>query len=178
MRGARPPAYNGTQGLQDRSVSQFSTRHRANVQIDTRTQTAYGTLRTFESIHVSNENEGTVDVQVARAFIQWAGFTFGRTASFTDPPGSMGDSGFRSIFQTQNQSDSGANGVNQIAYTWELGNGSTLSIGADERRQRGIFNASAGTLAIGSNPNNAMFGTPNPATTSGGQHPGPWVSLK
>src|SRR6059036_2531742 len=32
MRGARTPAYQGTQGLQDRSVSQYSTRHRANVQ--------------------------------------------------------------------------------------------------------------------------------------------------
>ena len=56
MRGARTPAYNGTQGLQDRSVSQYSTRHRANLQIDTRTQTQYGTLRTFTSIHLQNED--------------------------------------------------------------------------------------------------------------------------
>src|SRR3954469_25610130 len=28
--GARTPAYQGTQGLQDRLVSQYSTRHRAN----------------------------------------------------------------------------------------------------------------------------------------------------
>src|SRR3569832_1006573 len=55
--GARTPHYSGAPGAQDRTVSPFSTRLRANVQIDTRTQTAYGTLRTLESIHVSNENE-------------------------------------------------------------------------------------------------------------------------
>jgi hypothetical protein len=169
VRGARTMNYSGVLGAHDRTTSDFSTRHRANVQIDTRTQTAYGTLRTFESIHVSNENEGTVDVQVARAFIQWAGFTFGRTASFTDPPGSMGDSGFRSIFQTQNQSDSGANGTNQIAYTWELGNGSTLSIGADERRVGSVTNLSQTAVGVGSDPGSSRHGN---------QHPNPWVSFK
>src|SRR5215203_660058 len=107
--GGRTPHYSGGVGAQDRTVSPYSTRHRANIQIDTRTQTAYGTLRTFESVYLQNEN-GDDSTNVARAFIQWAGFTFGRTTSFTDPPGSMGDSGFRSIFATQNQSDTGALG--------------------------------------------------------------------
>src|SRR5215471_14433343 len=46
VRGARVPAYSGTQGAQDRTVSQYSTRHRASLQVDTRTQTDYGVLRT------------------------------------------------------------------------------------------------------------------------------------
>src|SRR5262245_40178899 len=54
--GARTPHYSGAAGAQDRTVSRFSTRHRANLQIDTRTQTPYGTLRTFQSIHLQNEN--------------------------------------------------------------------------------------------------------------------------
>src|SRR5512140_1513572 len=74
--GARTPAYSGTQGAQDRTVSSYSTRHRANVQIDTRAQTAYGTLRTLESLHFQNE-DGVFSFNAARAFIQWAGFTFG-----------------------------------------------------------------------------------------------------
>src|SRR3954451_6244459 len=175
--GARTPHYSGGTGAQDRTVSPYSTRHRLNMQIDTRTQTAYGTLRTFSSFHSQNE-DGSETTNTSRAFIQWAGFTFGRTASFTDPPGSMGDSGFRSLFQTQNQSDSGANGVNQIAYTWELGNGTTLSVGADERRQRSIYNASIGGPTLGSSLNNDQFGSVNPTTTAGGQHPTPWLSLK
>ena len=90
------------------------------------------------------QNENTVEsTNIARAFIQWAGFTFGRTVSFTDHEGSIGDSGMRSLHQTQNQSDTGANGTNQIAYTWALGNGVTLNVGADERRVKSIANCAA-----------------------------------
>jgi hypothetical protein len=136
--GARTPAYSGTQGAQDRTVSQYSTRHRANVQIDTRTQTAYGTLRTFTSLHFQNE-DGVFSQNVARAFIQWAGFTFGHAQSFQDTWG-ITDSWHYA--QQQNNSDTGANGVNQIAYTWELGNGATLTIGADEVRRKSLTNLS------------------------------------
>ena len=73
-----------------------------------------------------------------RAFIQWAGFTLGRTASFVDPAGQMGDSGMRSLHQIQTESTTGASGINQIAYTWQLGNGVTLNVGADEERVRGL----------------------------------------
>jgi len=142
--GARTPAYNGTQGAQDRTVSQYSTRHRANIQMDTRTQTAYGTLRTFTSIHLQNEN-GTDSTNVARAFIQWAGFTFGRAQSFQDTWGITDSWHFA---QQQNNSDTGANGVNQIAYTWELGNGVTLTVGADESRRKTLANLSGASLKI------------------------------
>src|SRR6266853_3937511 len=37
--GGRNPAYGGTQGAQDRTVAQYSTRHRGNLAVDTRTQT-------------------------------------------------------------------------------------------------------------------------------------------
>ena len=141
--GARTPAYSGTQGAQDRTVSQYSTRHRANVQIDTRTQTAYGTLRTFTSLHFQNE-DNTFSSNTARAFIQWAGFTFGHAQSFQDTWGITDSWHFA---QQQNNSDTGANGVNQIAYTWELGNGVTLTVGADEARRKSITNLSS-TSAI------------------------------
>jgi len=136
--GARTPAYSGTQGAQDRTVSQYSTRHRANLQIDTRTQTEYGTLRTFTSLHFQNE-DGVFSQNAARAFIQWAGFTFGHAQSFQDTWG-ITDSWHYA--QQQNNSDTGANGVNQIAYTWELGNGATLTVGADEVRRKPIINLS------------------------------------
>src|SRR5262249_44105191 len=73
-----------------------------------------------------------------------------------------------SLFQNQNISDTGANGTNQIAYTWELGNGMTLNIGADERRTKALANLSSNVLTVGSNPATA-FGPY--------QHPTPWVSL-
>src|SRR5262245_58028919 len=50
--GARTQHYSGAAGAQDRTVSRYPTRHRGSFAIDTRTQTAYGTLRTFQQLHV------------------------------------------------------------------------------------------------------------------------------
>jgi Porin subfamily len=166
--GGGQPAYNGGPGAQDRSVNPYSTRHRAHFNFDSRTQTAYGTLRTYVAVHVDNQDQGTVTVNPTRAFIQWAGFTFGHTKSFTDVPGTPGDDSFKSLFQNQNISDTGANGTNQIAYTWELGNGMTLNVGADERRTKGIANLSNTIVTVGANPATA-FGPY--------QHPTPWVNF-
>jgi len=167
--GARTPHYSGGAGAQDRTVNPYSTRHRAHFNFDSRTQTAYGTLRTYVAVHVDNENIGTVTVNPSRAFIQWAGFTFGHTKSFTDTPGTLSDDTFKSLFQGQAQSDTGANGTNQIAYTWELGNGMTLNFGADERRTKALANLStANVIAVGGTPGTA-FGPY--------QHPTPWVNF-
>jgi len=165
--GGGQPHYTGGGGAQDRSVSPFSTRHRAHFNFDSRSQTAYGTLRTYVAVNVDNQDQGTVGVTPTRAFIQWAGFTFGHTKSFTDVPGTPEDT-FKSLFQTQNVSETAPNGTNQIAYTWELGNGMTLNVGADERRTKAIANLSNNVTTVGANP-----------TTSFGpyQHPTPWVNF-
>jgi len=167
--GARTAQYSGAAGAKDRTVNAYSTRHRGSFSTDSRTQTAYGTLRTFTTMHLQNEN-GTDSTNISRAFIQWGGFTFGRTVSFTDHEGSLGDSGMRSLHQTQNQSDTGANGTNQIAYTWQLGNGVTLNVGADERRVKSIADLSrSGSFQAGTDPTSAR---------AGNNHPNPWVSLR
>src|SRR5947209_20615536 len=41
--GANQPIYNGAGAAFDRTTSHWDTKHRANVQMDTRMQTAYGT---------------------------------------------------------------------------------------------------------------------------------------
>ena len=133
--GARTPAYSGTQGAQDRTVSQYSTRHRANLQIDTRTQTAVRHAAHVHEPALPERRRHVISQNVARAFIQWAGFTFGHAQSFQDTWG-ITDSWHYA--QQQNNSDTGANGVNQIAYTWELGNGVTLTVGADEVRRKSL----------------------------------------
>src|SRR5262245_35052311 len=166
--GSGQQHYTGANGAQDRSVNPYSSRHRAHFNFDSRTQTAYGTMRTFVTVHIENRDQGTVTVSPARAFIQWAGFTFGHTKSFTDVPGTPAGDGFRSIHQNQNISDTAANGTNQIAYTWELGSGMTLSVGADERRTKGIGNLSNNVTTVGSQPTTA-FGPY--------QHPTPWLNF-
>src|SRR5262245_26959106 len=161
--------YTGANGAFDRTVNPYSSRHRAHFNFDSRTQTAYGTLRTYVAVHIENRDLNSVTVSPARAFIQWAGFTFGHTKSYTDVPGTPAGDSFRSLFQNQNVSDTGANGTNQIAYTWELGNGMTLNVGADERRTKALANLStANIIGVGSNPATA-FGPY--------QHPTPWVNF-
>ena len=166
--GARSPQYSGAAGARDRTVSNYSTRHRGSFSIDTRTQTAYGTLRTFQTHHMQNDNTAE-STNLSRGFFQWGGFTFGRTVSFTDHEGSLGDSGMRSLHQTQNESSTGANGTNQIAYTWQLGNGITLNVGADERRVKSIANGNGGNFTQGVDPTSFRAGS---------NHPNPWVSLR
>ncbi len=164
--GGRTPAYSGTQGAQDRTVSQMSTRARANVAMDTRTQTQYGTLRTLSSLHFQNQDQSE-SFNVSRAFIQWAGFTFGRMQSFSDTF-SLNDS--YNIEQQQTGSDTGANGVNAIAYTFDFGGGGTLSLGADERRTKPLTNLSVATaLKVGAEPLDSHQGE---------SWPDPYVALR
>jgi hypothetical protein len=126
---------------------------------DTRTSTAYGVLRTFESIHVQNENQGTVAVVLPRSFVQWAGFTFGRSQSFVD------------IFYLDPYQYAGpyigsstdANGTNLAAYTFEFGNGVTSTSFIEERRSAGlgrsVVNMSlTNALAVGAQATNSSNG--------------------
>jgi hypothetical protein len=167
--GSGQQFYTGANGAMDRTVNPYSSRHRAHFNFDSRSQTSYGTLRTYVAIHIENRDLNSVTVSPARAFIQWAGFTFGHTKSFTDVPGTPAGDSFKSLFQNQNISDSAANGTNQIAYTWELGNGMTLNVGADERRTKALANLStANLIAVGSNPATAFGPTAFPT---------PWVNF-
>jgi hypothetical protein len=164
----RAPHVLGANGAQDRSVQRYTTRHRARLGVDTRTQTAYGTLRTFITINIDNDT-GADSAQAPRAFIQWGGFTFGRTASFTDHEGSLGDSGFRSIHTSLVDASTSAVGINQIAYTWQLGNGITLNVGGDDARSRSIANLTSTAVTVGSDPTSSAHGQ---------SHPDPWVALR
>ncbi|MGH6769041.1 MAG: porin, partial [Xanthobacteraceae bacterium] len=174
------PHYSGDAGARDRNANRhpFTTRHRANIQNDTRTQTAYGTLRTFASLHFDNRHTtdandiNDVEVTVHRAFIQWAGFTIGHTQSFTDVPGQLGDTTMRSLHQAQTESTTGATGINQIAYTWQLGNGMTLNVGADERRVRNLANRGDGTGGV------RIGGAPGVSSRTGQHAPTPWISFR
>jgi hypothetical protein len=153
--GARNALYSGTGGAQDRTVSQYSTRHRGNIGMDTRTQTQWGVLRTVTSAHFQNQDQ-TESFNIARAFIQWAGFTLGRARSFADTWSIESDWHYAT---QQNQSDTGANGVNTIAYSWEIGNGSQLIVGADERRNKSLTNLSRpDALKLGNEPNTSYAG--------------------
>jgi len=164
----RTPHVTGGSGVQDRTVNRWTTRHRANLTTDVRTQTGYGTLRAYTSIN-AEVAEGTATLGTHRAFIQWAGFTFGRTVSFVDHEGSLGDSGMRSLYTGLVDATTGAAGINQIAYTWQLGNGMTFNVGADDPRNGSLTNLSGAAFTPGIDPSSSRHGV---------SHPDPWVSFR
>ena len=155
VKGGRNPLYSGADGSQDRTVSTYSTRQRANIQLDTRSQTNFGALRTLTSIHFQNQDGGDA-FNVARAFVQWGGFTAGHTRAFSDTWGI--EASWHPATQ-QNHSDTGANGVNVFGYTAEIGDGKTLNFGVEERRTKSLTNLSSSTaLKIGAEGANSFGG--------------------
>ncbi len=134
----------------DRDV--FFTRSRVYTNVDTRTQTAFGTLRTFSVVRAEHAGPtglagaaGAINIDTG--LIQWGGFTIGRTgASFFDTPwvyatkwGSNGSYGL---------SDS-TSGRFVAAYTHQFGNGisGTLSVEDNKHQKRGNYNG-ANALSI------------------------------
>ena len=163
---------NGTVGVGNsaKSQDQFGLRARARANFDARTQTAYGTLRSFArfdwtqdtGVYIQGVNTGTGAVDptgrlnyfsVRYAFIQWAGFTAGSAQSFFDFYADALN------FEMQRGSDTQ---TNLFAYTATFGGGfqATLSI---EDRNRSISNGSG---VIPSFTNGGANAT-GPGTTGG-----------
>lgn len=138
--GSFYPYHNGslTTSRFTRFTDDVVTRARAYFTTDVRSQTEYGTLRSYMRLAIqwtTNDNIAAgsgATAYIDRAFIQFAGFTFGRTQSFFD----------FLIFPTfSNQtalfgSDIGGSGINLGAYTLQLGNGLSASISVEENRSR------------------------------------------
>jgi hypothetical protein len=133
-----------------------SFRHRAVFTVDTRTQTEYGTLRSYAAFggQQTTPNDSGISLFFNRAFIQFAGFTTGRAVSFYD---------FMSLDpysynNTALVSSTGASGINVFAYTAQLGNGVSATISAEDGgfgargtsgRTRQVVNVLGGELAPG-----------------------------
>jgi hypothetical protein len=123
----------------------FFTRSRVYTNVDTRTQTALGTLRTFSVVRVQVETPvGTAGSAgapaVNSAIVQWGGFTIGRAGrSYFDNPWAYatkwGVSGWLGNPDT-------AGGRFVVAYTHQFGNGvsGTLSLEDNKERKRGNYN--------------------------------------
>jgi hypothetical protein len=121
-------------------------RVRGALSIDARTQTEYGTLRSYFRIGVNQTTpaDGTSGIVFwDRAFIQFAGFTVGKAQSFFD---TVTYGGAYSYHNVRTVSDTGASGWNVWAYTAQFGAGfsGTLSL-EDPNRGRAVCDATAGT---------------------------------
>jgi hypothetical protein len=134
----------------------FVSRERVNATLDTRTATEYGVVRTYSNIQFDfSQNRESIAggfVEVDYAFIQFAGFTFGKAVSNFDPQWALSKP---SISSGTNFGSNNSTGIPQIAYTASFGNGVSATIGlenASPYRNAGLYNTSSLILGpFGSN---------------------------
>jgi hypothetical protein len=117
------------------------TRWRAAVTFDVRSQTEYGTLRSYLLVAPTGTNgqniggtpyiDGNTGTYVNAAFIQFAGFTAGSTASFFD----FDTNPYANFTNTWGSNQAG-NGIPVFAYTAQFGGGWSASISAEDATVR------------------------------------------
>jgi Porin subfamily len=153
-------AQTGTEALQGRftrsDTNDVNYRVRAVTSWDVRQQTEYGTLRTYIRFGVSNETPGgtgggsTPSAFWDRAFMQFAGFTVGRSQSFFDL---FTYGGAYSYHNVRVSGDTGASGQNLWAYTAQFGNGFSGTLSLEDpatRKGNGTLNVqNAGFIGLG-----------------------------
>src|SRR5258708_34493318 len=107
-------------------TNELAFRTRAALSIDLRTQTEYGTLRSYLEVGAQQTTPGdaTEAVFFDRGFIQFAGFTAGRIRSYFD----INSFAPYSYSNNRVSGDTGASGIYGIAYTAQFGNGVTASL--------------------------------------------------
>src|SRR5882724_7018242 len=147
------PAWNGDLGQQNRYADYYVARSRLALTVDTRTATEYGVVRTFGQgdFQFTTLGGGTVNpnnlatnlgnnpqlldtagggyVAVEYLFIQFAGFTFGKSSSAYSTPWNGFPGNINSSLLGGNNTDTG---VNNIQYTAQFGNGVSGTIGLED----------------------------------------------
>jgi hypothetical protein len=136
----------GTSNGFNREFPDYQYRVRAIASFDTRQQTAYGTLRTYlilgytsDSVETGSGAAPPVTANLAstlyatRAFIQIAGFTFGKATSFFDFVSTAAVS--YNAGHTYSP-DTGDAGHTVAAYTAQFGNGLSATVSVEQDRRR------------------------------------------
>jgi hypothetical protein len=135
-------------------------RNRFVISEDIRTQTEYGTLRAYAraGFDQATQEQGGGRYYIERTFIQFAGFTAGRSQSYFDfYAGAHYYSGY-----IGGPTSTGAAGLPLFAYTATFGNGftATLSVEDGSYRRNAVWDAGTDALALTS--------MPGPTTYTGG----------
>jgi hypothetical protein len=179
------PAWNGDLGQDNRYRDYFASRSRMQFNVDTRTATEYGVVRTygqadfqFSTLGGSTTNPNSLNTNLGNnpqlldtagggytaveyLFIQFAGFTFGKSSSAYSTPWNGFPGNINSSLLGGNNTDTG---VNNIQYTAQFGNGVSGTIGLDDPtvwNRTSVYNLSTGLNAVGTT-GNAYAGTRAP----------------
>src|SRR5216684_4479345 len=160
-------------GAQNRLRNNFTSRARMDLTVDTRTATEYGVVRTFADMvftwtggeYVGNSGTATpggttlynsttstiggAQLGLYHAFIQFAGFTFGRTVSIFDAPWQSYPAGGP---DTLPGGSNHVTGVNQVAYTAQFGQGMSASVALQDPTLYDTTNISNLSFPFGVSP--------------------------
>ena len=135
---------------QTRVTTDWGTRTRGYITADARNQTEYGTVRSYIAVGLSAGGAGSAaDVSAGsgpgfsanRAFIQFAGFTFGLSQSFYDLYSGPATSFFGGLINPA--SDTGDAGKVVTAYTAQFGGGFSASLSAEGQRNTDVIGPSS-----------------------------------
>jgi hypothetical protein len=155
-------AYNGPAGAHNQLSNFYTARSRLVLNIDTRTGTEYGMLRTFfqqNSAWTSGSTTGSTPTTYTGdgiaggsfgaylAFIQFAGFTMGKAISQFDTPWSAYPG---NNFDGLVGGGGTITGVNQFSYTAQFGNGVSATVSAEDQTAyyaTNIWNTAGATAA-------------------------------
>jgi hypothetical protein len=171
------PAWNGDLGQQNRYRDYYASRSRMALSIDTRTATEYGVVRTFgqgyfqfSTLGGSTFNPNSLATNLGNnaqlldsagggyvaneyLFLQFAGFTFGKSVSAYSAPWNGFPGNISSFLLGGQNTDTG---VNNIQYAASFGNGVSGTIGLDDPtvwNRTALYNLSTGLNAVGTTGN-------------------------
>ncbi|MGA8996964.1 MAG: porin, partial [Pseudolabrys sp.] len=159
----------GNGNFNNRTTNNSTWRSRGYITADARSQTEYGTVRGYLAVGLNTSNTGFDNAgntfSANRAFIQWAGFTFGLAQSFFDFYSSPATSYWGSF----PASDTGDGGWMVGGYTAQFGNGLSATVAAEMRRTTQIVQENLGAAQGTINP--GAFGGPGAGAYGGFQAP-------
>jgi len=131
----------------------YQTRARTVISFDVRTQTEYGTLRAYYrgGFELTSNYVSQGAYYLERAFVQFAGFTFGKTQSYFDTWDHAWS--YAHAFLGAGASTS-AGGRNVAAWTATLGNGVSWTVAAEDATSRrgALWDAGTNSMALGAFP--------------------------
>ncbi|MBI3704374.1 MAG: porin [Rhizobiales bacterium] len=189
--GAAASSAGGNDSLHTRTQRQLVDRSRSVVSLDMRSQTEYGTLRTYARGGWQwSTGDATVGATGAtayydRGFIQLAGFTLGKSKSFYDffvTPAYSNQTPF--LFM-----DTGGTGTPLLAYTAQFGNGMSGSLSLEDHNEQHLPVVSIGGAGAAAPGTNSLLtgigpggtfgaGVTNPSSSGGNKAPDVTANLR
>jgi hypothetical protein len=129
----------------DRDSNNFTTRARLQLQVDARTNTSFGLLRSYAAANFQFDTGVGHNAELDQAYIQWGGLTAGKAQSYFDF-----FTGYAPAFvygETVHDDK-----VNMLAYTFAFSGGLSATLSLED-------STVAGRLEDGSTPGSAFAGT-------------------